>query len=247
MNGRMILVTGWARTPTALQPLADALAPSLSCTVTSPDRLLDIAAAAGATGEATYSDGLIELIRREDEGTVVAGWSMGGLIALEAATRAPGVTDAVALIGSTTRFTSAPDYPCGQDTAIVRAMKQALSRDPRRTMSEFLSLVYAPNALPAGDLEGLVAEALDIDLNVLQHGLDYLCEADLRAAALDLDLTIGIFHGDADQIIPAAAATYFAERSSRAQLTVLEGCGHAFPVTNPDRLAAHILEWVGRA
>ncbi|MDA0323152.1 MAG: alpha/beta fold hydrolase [Verrucomicrobia bacterium] len=249
MTGPLCLVTGWARGANALRPLADALGPDLAGDICAPDTLLAEGRAIQKARPAAcspYASALLARLERQKQPAIVAGWSMGGIIALEAATLAPERLSGLAMIGSTSRFTATDDYACGQDPALVRAMQHALRRDPRGTLTEFFSLVYAPQTPLPEQIEANLREALTIEASSLQHGLDYLGTIDLRGRIATLPTSIGLFHGDADQIIPHAASRFIAGEATSGVLQLLEGRGHALPVAQTSELAEALRNWISR-
>jgi pimeloyl-[acyl-carrier protein] methyl ester esterase len=53
---------------------------------------------------------------------------------------------------------------------------------------------------------------------------------------------VRLLHGDADAIVPVAAAAALAAQLPRAWLTVLAGRGHALPLSAPAEVAALLVE-----
>ncbi|MDA1086463.1 MAG: alpha/beta hydrolase [Verrucomicrobia bacterium] len=225
------------------------MGPDLAGDICAPDTLLAEGRAIQKARPAAcspYASALLARLERQKQPAIVAGWSMGGIIALEAATLAPERLSGLAMIGSTSRFTATDDYACGQDPALVRAMQHALRRDPRGTLTEFFSLVYAPQTPLPEQIEANLREALTIEASSLQHGLDYLGTIDLRGRIATLQTSIGLFHGDADQIIPHAASRFIAGEATSGVLQLLEGRGHALPVAQTSELAEALRNWISR-
>ena len=55
-----------------------------------------------------------------------------------------------------------------------------------------------------------------------------------------------VMHGELDAMSPPANATLLAERIPGAELAVLEGCGHAYPLEAPERSRRIVAEWMDR-
>ena len=77
--------------------------------------------------------------------SVLVGWSLGGMLLLEALARLKGPAPlATVLVGVAPVFCRRPDHPWGQPVAAVRAMRRALRSDPRRVINDFARACLAP-------------------------------------------------------------------------------------------------------
>ena len=73
------------------------------------------------------------------------GWSLGGMLLLEALARMQGPAPwATVLVGVAPVFCRQPDHPWGQPVAAVRAMRRALGSEPRRVINDFARACLAP-------------------------------------------------------------------------------------------------------
>ena len=76
---------------------------------------------------------------------LLVGWSLGGMLLLEALSRLTGPPpEGLVLVGVAPVFTRRPDYPWGQPPAVVRAMRRALTADPPAVLAEFAEQCLAP-------------------------------------------------------------------------------------------------------
>ena len=170
------------------------------------------------------------------------GWSLGGLVALEAARRAPDRVTRLTLIAATPRMVAAPDWP-GIDPAELVAFQQALEADVRVTHRRFLALqahgcpdgravLRALHAAAAAD--GLPERpALDAGLAVLRH-------ADLRDALPALSCRVDLILGGRDALVPCAAAG--AMRALGIPVRVVPEAGHVPFVSHPGPCVEALLE-----
>ena len=109
----LVLLHGWAMHSGVFQPLVDALAAHFECW------LVDL------PGHGR-SDAFLPLERESVTEALLAqvpnafwlGWSLGGLIALEAALRAPQRVRGLIEIASSPRFVRGPDWPFAVDAAV---------------------------------------------------------------------------------------------------------------------------------
>jgi pimeloyl-[acyl-carrier protein] methyl ester esterase len=167
---------------------------------------------------------LLDVLENAYEPAICVGWSLGGLLALEAATKSPGSVRAIVLLSSTAKMTSVQGYP-GADGAAVAAMRRAIRHDRAKTLSEFFTACLAP-AVRSRTLALLCRDAERIDSNHLISGLDYLMEADLRCGLSRIDMPVLVVHGDRDSIVPFACGQYLADNLPDARLVSLQGTGH---------------------
>lgn len=174
---------------------------------------------------------------------MIGSWSLGAFQALEMAVAASAPECALVLIGATPRFCATSDYTAGQPEAALRAMQRQFERDPKATLENFHQRCAAPHPLPAAELEQRTAQSLALHHDVLSAGLRRLREMDLRTALVHVRWPTLILHGDADQVVPVAAAYYLAEQLPHARMAVLPGAGHDLPLRHAEWIAGKIMRF----
>lgn len=155
---------------------------------------------------------------------LVAAWSMGAMIALDALTRpeAPAAAGLLVLAG-TLRFCRAPDWPFGQPEAAVRALRRALLRDAASTLAAFHRQVRAPsNRADAAPPMNTASDPV-----LLANALDLLSGLDLRGRPPPR-CPMRWLHGERDAVIPLEAGIESARRLGLVA-EVLPGVGHDLP------------------
>jgi pimeloyl-ACP methyl ester carboxylesterase len=171
------------------------------------------------------------------ERAAIAGFSLGGTIAMRAAIDAPDRVSALALIGTSSRVNSAARAWYEERAALVD------NDDPdlRKTLDKDTEDVYRnrPEEIEAG---------LRIRRESTQdpRGFANACRA---MASLRLDDEIAAIEhptvlvaGDNDQHCPPRASEIIAEKIAGSTIRVLEDTGHPLPVERPDEVAAAIEE-----
>ncbi len=169
----------------------------------------------------------------EIERCVLAGESMGGLIALHAAALHPGRIEAVVTSGSppavdpatavTRAAASRADYP-----AVVRPFAAACLNDvPDGQLQRWGEALFlgATGESAAQLLEALVGHPAPL--------------AAVAQPAL-------VMHGTIDLVVPVVAADILMSGLADAELVLMEGAGHAPMVTRPEELADSITNWLAR-
>ncbi len=164
--------------------------------------------------------------------SVLVGWSLGGMLLLEALAQlrgpAPGAT---VLVAVPPVFCRRPDHPWGQPPAMLRAMRRALGSDPRKVLNDFALACLAP-----GEAAFREEAAAGFDYQAapafLAQGLDYLRDKDLRGLlpliqkTTNLSGRVVIIQGEQDRIVPPAQGRDLQERLPGSELHLLAAAGH---------------------
>lgn len=204
MKPSLLLITGWAHGPAAVQPLADAFSGIFNVQI--------------LTGSAVLGQRAIP-----DTDYIVTG-SMGGLLAMELL---PASCKKMVLISSTARFCSAADYPCGTAEKVLRRMIAQLKRNPDAVLDEFFKNVHFPSRESRQAI--VMRKNHPLELDELVNGLEYLLHSDCRDRVADIDIPVLLLHGTEDRIIPPAASEWLHERLSASELKIIGNGGHALP------------------
>jgi pimeloyl-[acyl-carrier protein] methyl ester esterase len=164
------------------------------------------------------------------EQAVWLGWSLGGLVALQAARLAPKRVRALVLVAATPRFTRAADWQVAMPEATLAAFHDGLRADPAGTLERFLALQVRGQEEARGLLRRLkaaLAARPAPDPAALAQGLLLLAEEDLRGPLPDIrPPTLWLF-GERDTLVPAAAAERIALLMPAARVRMIAGAAHA--------------------
>jgi pimeloyl-[acyl-carrier protein] methyl ester esterase len=176
-------------------------------------------------------DTLTAAVAEQIEGPAIwLGWSLGALVALDAALRFPGKVQKLVLTGATPRFTRAPDWPQAISPEILAEFAAELHGDYQATLLRFLSLQVGGADEAHATLRALRAEVLRHgapDGEALREGLAILSQTDLRARLGEIRAPTRIIHGGRDRLSPPAAARALAAHLPHAQLDMIAAAGHA--------------------
>jgi pimeloyl-ACP methyl ester carboxylesterase len=158
--------------------------------------------------------------------TVLVGWSLGGMLLLEALDRLKGVPPGgLVLVGVAPVHTQRPDYPGGQPPGVVRAMRRALTKNPQRVLTEFAERCLAPGEAAFAPQARSALASSDTVAN-LAAGLDYLLARDLRPLLSRLPAGAVVIQGQADRIVAPDQARFLQAQLPGARLNLLPGAGH---------------------
>ena len=158
--------------------------------------------------------------------SVLVGWSLGGMLLLEALARLEGPAPlATVLVGVAPVFCRQPDHPWGQPVAALRALRRTLRSEPRRVINDFARACLAP-----GEESYRQEVAAGFDFSAapahLASGLDYLRDKDLRGLLPGIPGRIIIIQGEQDKIVPPAQARFLQEHLLKSKLHLIAGAGH---------------------
>jgi 3-oxoadipate enol-lactonase len=173
------------------------------------------------------------------ERAVIAGFSLGGTIAMRAAIDAPERVAALALVGTSSRVNKAARGWYEERAALVERDDPEL----RATLDQDTEDVYRnrPDEIDAG-------LRIRRESTADPRGFANACLAMASLNEKPLDDELGaisvptvLVAGDADQHCPPRASEIIAERIDGSTVRVLEHTGHPLPVERPDEVADAIL------
>ncbi len=171
------------------------------------------------------------------------GWSLGALVALNAARLYPGRARGLVLVAGTPRFVNAPDWPWAVGAEVFDLFAAQLHQDVGRALLRFLSLQVRGaegDGTSLRRLRALLSARASPREAALRDGLQLLQQGDLRAALGELPMPLLWLFGERDTLVPAAAAARVPGRRR-----IIAGAGHAPFLSHPQVCAAHIREWLG--
>ena len=174
------------------------------------------------------------------ERATIAGFSLGGTIAMRAAIDAPGRVSALALIGTSSRVNRAARGWYEERAALVhddgpelRTTLDGDTEDVYRNRPEEIEAGLRIRRESTADPRGFANACLAM-ASLNEHPLD----DELGA----IGAPTVIVAGDADQHCPPRASEIIAGKIPGSTMRVLEDTGHPLPVERPDEVADAILE-----
>jgi len=168
------------------------------------------------------------------------GWSLGGLIALEAALRAPERVGALIAVAASPRFVIAPGWSHAVEHTVFAEFASELARDYRATIERFLALEVLGDAHPREEMRWLrerLAERPPGDPAVLADGLRILADTDLRAELPRLAVRSLWIAGQHDRLVPWQGLRAAATLAPGAHFARIDRAGHAPFLAHPQAVA----------
>ena len=237
----MVLLHGWGLNREVMRPLAEELAQSTRVL------LIDLPGYGSnrdhpfeQTIEA-YTQLIVESIQqRESEPCHWLGWSLGGMVAMQAAiTGAPIPT--LTLCAASPCFTQRPDWPHAVDPQVLAGFASELRNNHSKTINTFLSLQAQGSERGREEIRQLRAAINSQgapNSEALELGLEFLQTVDLRPRLSQITQPTRLINGRRDTLMPIAAQSELQRLLPRASAITIEGAAHAPFISHPEPFLA---------
>ncbi|QNN48161.1 pimeloyl-ACP methyl ester esterase BioH [Thermomonas brevis] len=175
------------------------------------------------------------------------GWSLGGLIALHAASTQPARVPALAMVCATPKFVVADDWPEGMPANVFLGFAAGLRADWQGTIDRFIALEAFGSDRMREELrmlrDAVLAHGEPLP-RVLAEGLRVLQASDLRDALPSLPVPSLWLGGRRDRLVNPAAMQASAAIAPDARFVQIEHAGHAPFLTHADDVADALLDFL---
>ncbi len=182
----------------------------------------------------------------ESDNIILAGWSLGGLVAMDYLSYFPVKIKKLILITANACFCKQPDWPYALDATVLDSFAQQLEQDYKKTVDKFMALQMFgtddyKNSLKV--LKSSIASRPEPSMQALRSGLGILKKTDLREKLQTLSQSTLMISGEHDRLMPYQAADAMQVLFSNAQSTMIKGAGHAPFISHPDEFIQAINEF----
>lgn len=187
-----------------------------------------------------WTDALLQDIPR---GSIVIGWSLGGMLAIDLADRYPERVRALGLIASSPCFLGHDDWP-GMKASVMNQFASALKADTALTIDRFLAIQAMGSITARHDVKLLreaVASLPAPSLAALQGGLRILHAVDLRQRLPLLSQPVFGCFGRLDTLVPVAMLEPLQHLCPQGSFHVVAKASHAPFVSHPDEFSSWLL------
>jgi len=238
----LVLLHGWGFTAAVWDALRVYLEPHFTVTALNLPGYGDAAPIDNMHDLAALAD---DVVQRAPLHAVWAGWSLGGMVALQAAQLFPQRIQQLVLIGSTPRFVEEGDWLDAVRRSVLHNFAEELVEGRDSVIGRFLSLQFL--GVPGGREQAraiLAAQAQDPAVGVLEGGLKILEYADLRPVLSSIQHATLWLTGAKDRLTPPRAAQRAAEAMPHALAEVWPDAGHAPFLVGPETFARRLYDFV---
>ncbi len=234
----IILIPGWAHDSSAMEELRKRLENTVNVSSISTGNLWS--AKKQIRSPSPYAQNLVKMIEKINDRVFLAGWSLGGTIALETASCRPDLVAGLIMISTTPKFCAGPGWPAGVSPGVLHAMSKKFKLNPREVFKDFFKNTALPSAEKEETLSLKIENAGAMNPLELSVGLEYLSDTDLRNEAAKLNIPALIIHGRQDAIIPVEAGLALKNLLPVSKINFYENCGHGLPWQNSTAIAKDI-------
>ena len=175
------------------------------------------------------------------------GWSLGGLLALHAASMQPQRVLALIMLCATPKFVRSDDWPQGMPVEVFRSFADGLRDDWRGTLERFIALEAFGSDHARDELRMLQQDLFargEPAPHVLADGLALLESSDLRASLQTLEVPSLWLAGRRDRLVDPRAMQQASNATKNARHAQVEHAGHAPFLTHADAVARHLLDFL---
>lgn len=183
------------------------------------------------------------IAERVPGGALWLGWSLGGLVALQAAQRFSATVRGLIMLCASPRFVRGGDWPLGMDATVFEGFAKELSLDYRAALDRFLMLEAQGSERLREDFRRL-RDAVSVRgeplKSALLDGLSVLQGSDLRALLPTLSAPSLWIAGRRDRLVSPEAMHAAAALTPRSEFVRIESGGHAPFLSHSEHVAAAI-------
>jgi len=223
----VVLLHGWGMNADVWEDVIADLSPSFRVTA------IDLPGH-GRSHDAGHDYSLNELANQvmkvTPPGSVLVGWSLGGLAAMQLALEYPGHINKLVLVASSPQFIKSDDWPDGMDPDVLDGFAGDLQGDYEHTLKRFIAIqtMGSDNAREEQRiLRDRVFRHGHPVLAALDGGLKILQRANLRPRLAEIACPVLLLSGEKDTLFCEKAANTTLHLLKNGKLSVIKGAGHA--------------------
>lgn len=164
------------------------------------------------------------------------GWSLGGLIATQAAIDYPHRITQLITVASSPKFVAEGKWR-GIAPDVLELFQQQLATDFRQTLGRFLAIQAMGSdsaRLDVKRLKQVVSDRPEPDLEALAIGLELLASCDLRDELQHIRQPFLRLYGRLDSLVPRKAIGHIDGLSPNSHTTILDKAAHAPFISHPE-------------
>jgi pimeloyl-[acyl-carrier protein] methyl ester esterase len=182
------------------------------------------------------------LAKQIPENSMVAGWSLGGMLAILLANQLPKKIKGLVTIATNPCFLERSDWALGMTEKMFTTFEKSLLINVDKTLKRFFMLQVLGGSESKTALKTLQAINSKTVHSSLSGSLRLLRE-DVRGPLRLLEVPSLHIFGEKDQLAPVALCQQMAKLNPLAQVLEVAGAGHLPFISDPKLLADKLLEF----
>jgi len=175
---------------------------------------------------ATFTEARDRLLRDLPDTCHLGGWSLGGILAMACAIAAPKRILSLFLLATTPSFICREGWEIGRPPAELQAFMATIQQEGIAMLPRFVGS-FCRGDVVASAADSVRRDASPMPQAMLDNGLAWLYEADIRKEVAQIVCPVTLLHGENDPLIPPEVSHWLAARLPSARLVILSGRAHA--------------------
>lgn len=179
----------------------------------------------------------------------LVGWSLGGAVALDLASRFPDRVKNLIVIGSNPCFVKTSTW-AGMKKTVLEKFAADLTADCRGTLLRFLSLQVKgleDYKVVLKELKTALYDCESPGVEILQGGLELLQQQDLRPQLVRLHCRAQVILGSHDTLVPVTVGEQMLGLNPRLKVNIINRAGHVPFLSHQSELIAALKEFMRTA
>ena len=170
----------------------------------------------------------------------IAGFSMGGYVALEVLRQAPDRVERIALLDTSARADT-PEKTAGREAAIADCEEDRFDD----LIERYLLLLLHPDRLedPLAARVRAMGQRIGPDLFADRHRA-MMTRTDSRELLQSTDIPVRAIVGRSDALTSVEEHQEIADLAPRGRVSIVEDCGHMPPLERPQAATALLRDWL---
>ena len=234
----LVLIHGWGMNGAVWQPIVEKLSSQYRV------HTVDLSGYGHSAnlGSADFDKMVAQVLAQAPEKAAWLGWSLGGLIATQAALTAPERVSRLITVASSPRFSAEKGWR-GIKPAVLSQFTEQLKEDFTLTVERFMALqaMGSPNAKQdIKQVKQAVFSRPAPNQDALATGLSILADIDLRGVLFQLSMPVCRMYGRLDGLVPIKVALDMDALIPHSTKVVFEQASHAPFISHSDEFIAEL-------
>lgn len=174
------------------------------------------------------------------DNSVIAGWSLGGMLGVQLANKYPQKVRALITLAANAKFVASDDYPQAMPAAVNSEFNQSFAQDPKVTLKLFSGLLAQGDTNERQLLKSLRQQApVDFSSQWIQT-LELLAELDNRQVLAQLRQPCLHMLAEKDALVPVAVAAELAKMNPAHKVVTIAQAAHTVHWSQPAAVIENI-------